>query len=159
PASTPSAATASIATTTSNGSFGKRVCTGSPPSPTTSSSPTLVSGCWGCRGGTECRLTTRSLGVMLRIVGRGQSEERTTPSLDGRRDVPDEIRELLGVELNRLLARRDRWQQERTMATTTATATYAMLWPDGHLDLPTEILERLRIEGGWQCIVEVENDT
>jgi antitoxin component of MazEF toxin-antitoxin module len=45
------------------------------------------------------------------------------------------------------------------MATTTATVLYAMLWPDGHLDLPAEILDRLRIEGGWQCVVEVENDT
>ncbi|HEY7036775.1 MAG TPA: hypothetical protein VH482_35940 [Thermomicrobiales bacterium] len=44
------------------------------------------------------------------------------------------------------------------MATTAATATYAMLWPDGHLDLPTEILDRLKIEGGWQCIVEVADD-
>ena len=47
------------------------------------------------------------------------------------------------------------------MATTTATATatYAMLWPDGHLDLPPEMLADLGIEGGWQCTVEVSGDT
>lgn len=48
--------------------------------------------------------------------------------------------------------------KEGNMATTTATATYAMLWPDGTLDLPTEILDRLGITGGWQCLVEVNGD-
>jgi antitoxin component of MazEF toxin-antitoxin module len=42
------------------------------------------------------------------------------------------------------------------MATTTATETYAMLWPDGRLDLPAEILEQLGISGGWECTVEIE---
>ncbi len=43
------------------------------------------------------------------------------------------------------------------MATTTAPSTYAMLWPDGHLDLPPEVLDQLGLEGGWQCTVAVEN--
>jgi hypothetical protein len=44
------------------------------------------------------------------------------------------------------------------MATTTATETYAMLWPDGRLDLSMEVLDRLELEGGWQCTVEIVGD-
>jgi antitoxin component of MazEF toxin-antitoxin module len=32
-----------------------------------------------------------------------------------------------------------------------------MLWPDGHLDLPADVLRELGVEGGWQCPVEIGN--
>jgi hypothetical protein len=30
-----------------------------------------------------------------------------------------------------------------------------MLWPDGRLEIPEETRQRLRIEGRWQCSLEV----
>jgi hypothetical protein len=41
------------------------------------------------------------------------------------------------------------------MTTTIHKTTTTMLWPDGRLDVPDEILRELGIEGGWECTIGV----
>jgi|SRR5215211_2706358 bifunctional DNA-binding transcriptional regulator/antitoxin component of YhaV-PrlF toxin-antitoxin module len=43
-------------------------------------------------------------------------------------------------------------------ATISKTAT-TMLWPDGRLDVPEEIRQALGISGGWECTIEVVDDS
>jgi hypothetical protein len=45
------------------------------------------------------------------------------------------------------------------MATKVTKTASAVLWPDGHLDVPAEIRQLLGIEGGWHCDLEVVNGT
>src|SRR6266511_5343366 len=41
------------------------------------------------------------------------------------------------------------------MTATIGKTTRTMLWPDGQLDVPEELLRELGIEGGWQCTIEI----